>query len=168
MRHGYILAAMLLSAGARAQNINCVAACKPLSPADQQRIDANARALAGDASSGTPCFTVEGAPCLKPGQIVEGSHSGGVKSCETIRGDMVCGSEDELAQIRKAYNVGTPSTSTYKSTTVPIPSEGTLYVNAPHPSYCDPGWTLVQVGSASLPTSNPMKCAPVGDLRDPK
>ena len=37
-----------------------------------------------------------------------------------------------------------------------------------HPSYCDPGWTLVQVGSASFPTSNVMKCAPVGDLRDPK
>ena len=147
-----ILAAVLLSAGARAQ------------------------ALEGGGSS---CCYGGGHPP---------PSTGGVESCETIRGEMVCGSEDEIQAYKDIHRavtgetlekdlyspippqgtiLGTPSTSTYKSTTVPIPSEGTLYINTPRLKYCDPGWTLVSVGGVSI-SSTVWKCAPVGDLKDPQ
>jgi len=155
------------------------------------------------------------------------TSSEGIESCDTIRGEIVCGSEDELAQVRRAYNAGDagpdmPSGSFVDRGTgycygasggcsTPIPAtlyvngvtespqinvrcggpdigdrcvactadghcdmrnatngmgtSGTLYVNSTVHLSCDPGWTLVEVGT-SLGTTQ--KCAAVGDLRDPK
>jgi len=92
------------------------------------------------------------------------SSQSGVINCETIQGDMVCGSEEEIQKYAREKDMHNATTGMGGS----VISLGTTVIGTGHPSYCKPGWTLVYVGSASFPISNPVKCAAVGDLRDPE